>query len=73
MKNTQTKALSLKNETVERLEAWMAKQPARPKASAVVDSAINGWLDKHDGSRTTANEMQRMTDMDRNNKVMPDD
>lgn len=47
IRNTQTKAMSLKNETVERLSAWIEKQAIKPNTSAVVDAAINEWLDKN--------------------------
>ncbi len=47
IRNTQTRAVSLKNETIDRLSLWMEKQAIKPNTSAVFDAAINDWLDKN--------------------------
>jgi hypothetical protein len=49
VRSTKTRSYSLRDATVQRLDAWLAKQPVKQNASAIMDVAISNWLDENDG------------------------
>ena len=41
--------MTLDPDTVERLEAWLAKQEFPPAKNAVIEAALKAWLDDREG------------------------
>lgn len=54
VRSTKTRSFSLRDKTLERLDAWLAKQPLKVNVSSLADDAINQWLDRAEDDNETA-------------------
>lgn len=51
---TQKRSFSIRKTTLQRLDAWLAKQPLKVNVSSLADDAINQWLDRAEDDNETS-------------------